>query len=92
MGGSKKNSTGEQPTWLGLDRREGDPEEPRLACWTLEHKHRVRKHVGGVSATQLAPPLGRKPRPPGLGRLGSPAVGVIVQPEPLDERVSCSSE
>lgn len=27
----------------------------------------------------------------GLGRLGSPAVGVIVQPEPLDERVSQSS-
>lgn len=50
-----------------------------------------KKHVSD-SATQLAPPLMRKPRLPGLGRFGSPAVGVIVQPEPLDERMGCSRE
>lgn len=64
---------------------------PRSLAWSVGLWNTSRKHVSD-SVTQPAPPLKRKPRPPRLGRFGSPAVGVIVQPEPLDERVSCSSE
>lgn len=57
--GSIETSTGEQPTWLGLDRREGDPEEPRLVCWTLEHKRKTCQrlcHAAGPAPQEEAPP------------------------------------